>query len=267
VKAGAIIPMAPFAKSTYFIPKDILVIHVYTGADGSFRLYEDDGVSERYRTKNELRTTELRYSEQDLGLEVGAVQGTYAGSAASRSYQIVYHGLAAPAPLHVNTTTLGSLATPPNLPPSQDGLVWDADKKLLKVYLATRSVNTAFRVGKTSGMPSDGGPGGSVSGGAGGSVSGAGGGLSGGAGGSVTGGAGGTFSGSLGGNLNGGTGNVTNGGSQGSGDASAATKGTTSDCACHIGDVHRPSGMLFLVGIVLAMVGFHRTRKPTIKKS
>ena len=35
VKEGAIIPMAPFAKSTFFIPKDNLLVHAYTGADGS----------------------------------------------------------------------------------------------------------------------------------------------------------------------------------------------------------------------------------------
>jgi alpha-glucosidase (family GH31 glycosyl hydrolase) len=55
VKEGAIIPMAPFAKSTFFIPKDTLFVHVYTGANGSFQLYEDDGVTEKFRTKNEFR--------------------------------------------------------------------------------------------------------------------------------------------------------------------------------------------------------------------
>ena len=157
VKAGAIIPMAPFAKSTFFIPKDVLVIHVYTGADGSFRLYEDDGVTEKFRTKNELRTTDLGYTEQDLGLEVGASQGTFAGAAASRSYQIVYHGLSSSKSLYVNTTALSSLATAPTLPASQDGTMWDSSKNLLNVYLAPRPVNSAFRVATASGMPGTGG--------------------------------------------------------------------------------------------------------------
>jgi hypothetical protein len=284
VKAGAIIPMAPFAKSTFFIPKDVLLIHVYTGADGSFRLYEDDGVTEKYRTKNELRTTDLRYAEQDLGLEVSAAHGTFTGAADSRSYQIVYHGLAASTSLHVNTSALATVATPPSFPASQDGVVWDSDKKLLHVFLAARPVNAAFRVGTASGMPSAGGAGGSVRGGAGGSVSGGtGGSVNGGAGGSVNGGAGGRDGGSgsggvgghpiggSGGNAtggvsvsqNGGAGGSTSGGNRGGSGASASTSnsGTASGCSCHIGDVHRPSGRLLLMGIALAVVGFHRTRK------
>ncbi|MBN2577071.1 MAG: DUF5110 domain-containing protein [Deltaproteobacteria bacterium] len=189
VKAGAIVPMAPFSKSTFFIPKDVLVIHVYTGADGSFRLYEDDGVTEKYRTKNELRTTDLRYAEQDLELEVGASQGTFAGAATSRSYQIVYHGLSASTSLYVNTTALATLASAPSLPASQDGTVWDSGKKLLNVYLAARPVNAAFRVATESGVPGTGGAPGTGGTGAGGS-GGAGGGA--GAGGSGAGGRGGS---------------------------------------------------------------------------
>ena len=36
-----------------------LILHIYTGSDGTFTLYEDDGKSEKYRTKNELRQTVL----------------------------------------------------------------------------------------------------------------------------------------------------------------------------------------------------------------
>src|SRR6185436_7036527 len=77
VRAGAIFPMAPYAKSTFQIPKDALIIHAYAGADGAFKMYDDDGVTEHFRTKTELRVTDLRYTEADLGVEIAAAVGMY----------------------------------------------------------------------------------------------------------------------------------------------------------------------------------------------
>jgi hypothetical protein len=48
VRAGAIIPLAPPARTTDAIPKDELILEVFPGAAGSFRLYEDDGITEAY---------------------------------------------------------------------------------------------------------------------------------------------------------------------------------------------------------------------------
>jgi alpha-D-xyloside xylohydrolase len=50
IKEGAVIPMCDFALSTSFINQEKLNIHIYTGADGSFTLYEDDGETELYKT-------------------------------------------------------------------------------------------------------------------------------------------------------------------------------------------------------------------------
>jgi alpha-glucosidase (family GH31 glycosyl hydrolase) len=174
VREGAIIPMAPFAKSTFFIPKDNLLVHAYTGADGSpFQLYEDDGVSEKYRTKDESRVTELRFTQQDLAVEIGASKGTYAGAPASRSYQVVYHGLSAAVDLYVNGTAISAYASQASVPAGKDGAVWDAAKSLLNVYLAARPVDAALRIATSSTVTATGGAtggGGTVgSGGAGGS--------------------------------------------------------------------------------------------------
>ena len=49
-KAGAILPQYVPTATTDAQPKDHLIIAAYAGASGQFRLYEDDGISEDYRT-------------------------------------------------------------------------------------------------------------------------------------------------------------------------------------------------------------------------
>ncbi|MBN1610760.1 MAG: DUF5110 domain-containing protein [Polyangiaceae bacterium] len=226
VREGAIIPMAPFAKSTFFIPKDQLVIHAYTGADGSFQLYEDDGVTEKFRTKNELRVTDLRFSQQDLGVQIAAAEGTYSEAPTSRSYQVVYHGLSATTPLYVNGTAIPAVSGQAEIAAGEDGAVWDAENKLLNVYVASRPVDTRVKISNSAvdtPTPTDG-TGGSAGTGGGSSVGS--GGVQGGSPG--TGGAGGRSAASGGTGPNGGTGGSTApGGSPGTGATGNSTGGSS----------------------------------------
>jgi alpha-D-xyloside xylohydrolase len=146
VKEGAIVPMAPFAKSTFFIPKDTLLIHVYTGANGSFQLYEDDGVTEKFRTKGELRETDMQFSQQELCIQIGAPKGSYTGAPSARSYQIIYHGLSATASLYLNGTSISSFSKKADIPANQNGTVWDSEKKLLNAYLSSMPIDKALRI-------------------------------------------------------------------------------------------------------------------------
>jgi alpha-D-xyloside xylohydrolase len=212
VREGAIIPTAPFASSTFFIPQDILLIHAYTGADGApFRLYEDDGVTERFRTAGELRTTDLRFTQQDLVVEIGAAQGTYANAPTSRSYQVIYHGLSDAPEMYVNGTPIESYASEDAIPQDADGAVWDGG--LLTVHVASRPVDGVLVI-SSSATPTTG------TGGAGGT-----------AGSGGTAGAGGTAN--SGGTLSGGTagsgGVSTSGGTTASGGGTAATGATATD--------------------------------------
>lgn len=142
VREGAIFPTAPYAMSTFFIPQDQLILHAYTGADGTFRLYEDDGVSERFRTQGELRTTELSFTQQDLVVDIAAAQGTYADAPSSRSYQVVYHGLSEGPPMYVSGMPIPTYDSADSIAEGADGAVWDADAGLLTVYVASRPVDT-----------------------------------------------------------------------------------------------------------------------------
>lgn len=147
VKEGAIIPMAPYAKSTFFIPKDTLVIHVFTGADGIFQLYEDDGVTEKFNTKEEFRMTNLKFSQESFQLAVGASEGMFANAPANRSYQIVYHGLTTAPALYYDTAAIKSYTKVSDILATGNGSVWDATAKVLTVKLAALPVDKKFTIG------------------------------------------------------------------------------------------------------------------------
>ena len=48
VRAGSIVPTGPAIQNTAERGDGSLTLHVFTGADGAFSLYEDDGVSRQY---------------------------------------------------------------------------------------------------------------------------------------------------------------------------------------------------------------------------
>ena len=151
VKEGGIIPMAPYALSTFFIPEDILLIHVYTGADGSFRLYEDDGVTEKFRTNGESRRTEIEFTQDDLGVEVKGASGSYEGAPSSRSYQVVYHGLTEEPSLYLDGAAISTYADEAAVPENEDGAVWDSGQNQLTVYVSPKDVDTGFRISSEDG--------------------------------------------------------------------------------------------------------------------
>ncbi|MBC7185895.1 MAG: DUF5110 domain-containing protein [Calditrichaeota bacterium] len=83
-RAGAIVPQASLD-----MPGEVLVVDVYSGANGEFELYEDDGETLAYRD-GAYRTTPIRYS-MAAGrhcVEVGPARGTYRGAPAKRAYLI-----------------------------------------------------------------------------------------------------------------------------------------------------------------------------------
>jgi len=59
VKAGSIVPMAPFALSTSFIKKINSLFMSMSERMENSPLTDDDGITESYRTKGELQTTKF----------------------------------------------------------------------------------------------------------------------------------------------------------------------------------------------------------------
>ncbi len=129
VRAGAIVPRRAYAQSTAWLSDRVLVLDVYAGADGAFTLVEDDGVSERYRTRGELRRTPITWQDA-ARLVVGPARGSYARAPEARSYVMRLHGVAAPKAVRLNGRTL----TP--LPPATEaaaGYSWSAVDRRLTV--------------------------------------------------------------------------------------------------------------------------------------
>ena len=104
MRAGAILPLAaPFdsqspprlaSGTTDALPHDRLCLSVFPGAEGCFRLYEDDGLTEAYRT-GQYEWTEIttRLDDPDTWVvEIAPVEGGCDALPGERGYEIRLEG-------------------------------------------------------------------------------------------------------------------------------------------------------------------------------
>ena len=89
VKAGSIIPFGPSLQYTSEKPADTITLHVYTGADASFNLYEDEDTNYNYE-KGEYSNIPLNYNEQTKTLSIGKRKGAFEGMLQHRIFNIVW---------------------------------------------------------------------------------------------------------------------------------------------------------------------------------
>jgi len=89
VKAGAILPMGPNIEYAQQPANDPLEIRVYTGADGDFTLYEDDGNTYNYE-KGEFATIPIHWNESTHQLIIGARKGSYPGMRQTLPLAVVF---------------------------------------------------------------------------------------------------------------------------------------------------------------------------------
>ncbi|HEX5342856.1 MAG TPA: TIM-barrel domain-containing protein [Duganella sp.] len=85
VKAGAILPLGPVTQYVDEKPDAPITLNVYTGADGQFTLYEDDGVSNGYLRGEASR---IPFSYKNGVLTIGARTGQYKGMVAKRQFKV-----------------------------------------------------------------------------------------------------------------------------------------------------------------------------------
>ena len=97
-KEGSIIPCGPSIEYTSQIPADPLRLFVYTGADASFTLYEDEGTNYEYE-KGAFATIPIKYNEKDRVLTLGRRQGEFPGMLSTRTIEVVWIGKSRPAGL------------------------------------------------------------------------------------------------------------------------------------------------------------------------
>jgi alpha-D-xyloside xylohydrolase len=99
VRAGSIVPTGPAIQFTGNNSHSPLTLNVYTGADGSFSVYEDDGLSRQYLHGKYARIP-LSWNEKAKTLTIGAREGNgYAGMAGKREIRIRWLRPGAPRPL------------------------------------------------------------------------------------------------------------------------------------------------------------------------
>jgi alpha-D-xyloside xylohydrolase len=95
VRAGSILPTGPVIQHTGESSSEPLTLNVYTGADGSFSVYEDDGVNRQYLNGKYSRIP-LNWNEGAKTLTIGAREGGYPGMASKREINIRWMKAGAP---------------------------------------------------------------------------------------------------------------------------------------------------------------------------
>jgi alpha-D-xyloside xylohydrolase len=87
VKAGAILPIGPVTQYVDEHPDAPIALNVYTGADGKFSLYEDDGVTKAY-SRGEFSRIPFDYNDKTGTLTIGERVGRYKGMPDKREFRI-----------------------------------------------------------------------------------------------------------------------------------------------------------------------------------
>ena len=88
VRAGSILPLAPEMQYVGEKAWDELELRVYTGADGTFTLYEDEGDNYNYE-KGIYATIPIQWNDKSRTLTIGDRKGTYSGMLLTRRFIIV----------------------------------------------------------------------------------------------------------------------------------------------------------------------------------
>lgn len=138
-KAGAILPFTDEINAVQAVknPSE-LRLKVYSGADGSFELYEDDNETCGYEQADCVKTN-FKYTEAD-GVEfvIGPVRGNLSLIPSMRSYTVELHGFKREAQREVTVTVDGEQI---------EALTsYDSDKHTLTVQVPATSVTKEIRI-------------------------------------------------------------------------------------------------------------------------
>jgi alpha-D-xyloside xylohydrolase len=88
IRAGSIIPFGPELQYTGEKPADPITLYVYAGADGTFTLYEDDGLTCGYE-KGAFARIPIHWDDAAKTLTIGKREGKFPGMLAKRTFNAV----------------------------------------------------------------------------------------------------------------------------------------------------------------------------------
>jgi len=141
VRAGAILPMYPESLYDGEKPKDQLTLDLYPHGDSSTTLYEDDGLTRRYQqgeSSQQLISMRAPVSGSgDIRVQVGAVQGSYAGQETQRSIALQLHTHAKPQAVLLQGQVLLEFADAAAFATALQGWYYDAADRLGTVHVKT----------------------------------------------------------------------------------------------------------------------------------
>ena len=141
VKAGGIVPLAPYMDYTSQKAVDPLTVRVFTGADGDFSVYEDAGEGQGYKT-GAYRYTALNYTNSSKTLQIGAAQGTYPGAITQRAYDLEFNGVTT----LLGSVTVNGVALNQITPNTGEGWWYSSSAARLNVHLNARSTTAALTI-------------------------------------------------------------------------------------------------------------------------
>jgi len=88
IKAGSILPIGPQVQYAQQPSEESLQIHVYSGADGSFNFYEDEGDNYNYENGQSSKIV-FNWNDASKTLTIGNREGSFDGMQADREFEIV----------------------------------------------------------------------------------------------------------------------------------------------------------------------------------
>ena len=136
VRQGAIIPTGPVMDYVNAFKSAWLDVHVWPGASSSFTLFEDDGVSWKYKQGQYAKTAfSLADSDKEVLFTVQAKEGSF--DTGRKLYIVIFHDADQPAAVEKNGQKLPSFSNLTDLHGQDgEGFSYDADARKLTVKLA-----------------------------------------------------------------------------------------------------------------------------------
>ncbi len=103
VKQGSIIPTQQVKQHIAESVLDTVILTIYTGSNGSFNLYEDDGTTDNYR-KNVCSFTAINFSQSSTGMQLTITpdEKEFIGQVKERAYRLQFINCVAPEKVLIN---------------------------------------------------------------------------------------------------------------------------------------------------------------------
>ena len=87
MREGAILPFGKDIQNTKQSQADNIKLKIYSGKDGEFTIYEDEGVNYNYE-KGQFAKIKINYDEKTKTVTIADIQGSYAEMPATRTFEI-----------------------------------------------------------------------------------------------------------------------------------------------------------------------------------